>query len=252
MVQPRVDAKIGGRVLEYLRTTDRLVEASLAPAALLAARFGLLPEGTDAVELDTLLGFFYQLPRLPKLASHNVLRQALAEGVHQGLFGLASGAAWDAEDSVLRFNTSVDPTEIQFQPGTWLVRAAVIKEFIATREPTKPPGPDKEDGDGGKHGGNGEGHGPKPPNGDHREHPRATIPGVTLNIRGVPSSKARDVIKVAVLPLSAESPEVTVDMVIRAEGGMAGIPRETLNLVVLEGLRQLGLQDVEVEELHGG
>ena len=248
----RVDAKIGGRVLEYLRTTDRLVEASLAPAALLAARFGLLPEGTDAVELDTLLGFFYQLPRLPKLASHNVLRQALAEGVHQGLFGLASGAAWDAEDSVLRFNTSVDPTEIQFQPGTWLVRAAVIKEFIATREPTKPPGPDKEDGDGGKHGGNGEGHGPKPPNGDHREHPRATIPGVTLNIRGVPSSKARDVIKVAVLPLSAESPEVTVDMVIRAEGGMAGIPRETLNLVVLEGLRQLGLQDVEVEELHGG
>ena len=131
----RVDATIGGRVVEYLRSADRLVETSLAPAALLAARFGLLPEGSDAVELDTLLGYFYRLPRLPKLASPQVLRQALAEGVRQGLFGLASGSAWDAEDSVLRFGDFVDPSEIQFQPGTWLVRAAAIKELIATRKP---------------------------------------------------------------------------------------------------------------------
>jgi hypothetical protein len=34
-----------------------------------------------------------------------------------------------------------------------------------------------------------------------------------------------------------------------AEGGIAGIPRETLELVVLEGLRQLGLADVVVEGL---
>ena len=86
-----------------MRSADRLVETSLAPAALLAARFGLLPEGSDAVEIDTLLGYFYRLPRLPKLASPQVLRQALAEGVRQGLFGLASGSAWDAEDAVLRF-----------------------------------------------------------------------------------------------------------------------------------------------------
>ena len=137
----RVDATIGGRVVEYLRSADRLVETSLAPAALLAARFGLLPEGSDAVELDTLLGYFYRLPRLPKLASAQVLRQALAEGVRQGLFGLASGSAWDAEDSVLRFGEFVDPSEIQFQPGTWLVRAAAIKELIATRKPPQPPTP---------------------------------------------------------------------------------------------------------------
>ena len=68
-----------------------------------------------------------------------------------------------------------------------------------------------------------------------------------MHIRGIPSSQVRDVIKVAVLPLSAASPEVAVDLTIRAEGGTAGIPRETLNLVVLEGLRQLGLQQVSVE-----
>jgi hypothetical protein len=83
---------------------------------------------------------------------------------------------------------------------------------------------------------------------DDGEHPApsATLPGVTLHIHGVPSGQVRDVIKVAVLPLSAASPEVAVDLTIRAEGGTSGIPRETLNLVVLEGLRQLGLHDFDV------
>ena len=76
--------------------------------------------------------------------------------------------------------------------------------------------------------------------------PPATLRAVTLRVLGVPGSKVRDVVKVAVLPLSAVSSDVTVDVVIQAEGGMTGIPRETLNLVVLEGLRQLGLHDVEV------
>jgi hypothetical protein len=208
----------------------------------------LLPEGINAVELDRLLGFFYQLPRLPKLASPQVLRQSLADGVRQGLFGLASGAAWDAEDSVLRLGEFVDPSEIQFQPGTWLIRAAVIKELIAARRPLALP----------EHGDDGEPvpfPGPEPidetvPPGhaDNGEHsaPSATLPGVTLHIRGIPSSQVRDVIKVAVLPLSAASPEVAVDLTIRAEGGTSGIPRETLNLVVLEGLRQLGLHDFDV------
>jgi len=243
----RADATISSRVLEYLRTADRLVETTLAPAALLAPRFGLLPEGTSAVELDKLLGFFYQLPRLPKLASPHVLRQSLAQGVRQGLFGLASGAAWDAEDSVLRFGEFVDPSEIQFQPGTWLIRAAVIKELIAARRPPEPPERDDEEepvpgpapSDETTPGG--------PADAGEDAAPSTALSGVTVHIRGIPSSQVRDVIKVAVLPLSAASPEVSVDLTIRAEGGTAGIPRETLNLVVLEGLRQLGLQQVSVE-----
>ena len=87
----RVDAKISDRVLEYLRTADRLVETSLAPAALLATRFGLLPEGTDAVELDALLGYFYRLPRLPKFAGPHVLRQSLADGVPKAFSVLRAG-----------------------------------------------------------------------------------------------------------------------------------------------------------------
>jgi len=140
----RVGAHIGTRILEYLRGADRLVEATLAPAALLANRFGLLPEGTDAVELDALLGYFARLPRLPKLAGSKVLRSALVEGVAKGLFGLASGSSWDAEDAVLRFAQPVDPSEVQFQPGTFIVRASAIKERLALRKP-EPSGATEED-----------------------------------------------------------------------------------------------------------
>ncbi len=135
----RVDARIGDRVLEYLRSTDHLVETTLTPAALLAARFGLLPDGTNAVELDALLRYFYRLPRLPKLVGPAVIRQTLVEGVGKGLFGLASGSSWDAEDVVLRFAQTIDPSEIQFHPGTWLVRAAAIKDLIAKRQSPTPP-----------------------------------------------------------------------------------------------------------------
>ena len=242
----RVDATIGGRVLDYLRTADRLVEISLAPAALLAGRFGLLPAGTDAVELDTLLSYFYRLPRLPKLVGAHVLRQALDQGAQQHLFGLASGSAWDADDAVLRFGQAVDPSEIQFQPGTWLVRAAAMKDLIAKRRPTAPApeaGTDTLP--------------PVAPPAEPAAEPSTTpaaaqpegrtLPRVTIRIRGVPGSKARDVVKVAVLPLTAASSDVTVELIIRADGGLGGIPRETLDLVVLEGLRQLGLHEVDVK-----
>lgn len=80
-----------------------------------------------------------------------------------------------------------------------------------------------------------------------RPETAATLKSVTIRIGRVPASKARDLIKVAVLPLAAASSDVEIDVTIRADGGLAGIPKETLNLVVLEGLRQLGLTDVNLE-----
>ena len=231
-----------------LRAADKVVESTLAPAALLAERFGLLPSGTDAVELDTLLAYFYRLPRLPKLSGPQVLRQALEEGVQNGLFGLASGSSPEAEDAVLRFREPVELSEIQFQPGTWLVRAAAIKELLAKRgrvlaETQTPIGSSSsaqvrdnlmERGD-------------DEPETEKVQVAKSTLSAVKLHLPQVPGTKMRDVVKVAVLPLTAVSPDGTVELLIRADGGLDGIPRETLNLTVLEGLRQLGFADVEVE-----
>lgn len=240
-------ATITERVLDYLRTSDRLVETTLAPAALLANRFRLLGDETDAVELDTLLGYFARFPRLPKLASPEVLRRALADGVRQGLFGLASGSAWDADDAIARFAEPVDPSEIQFQPGTFMVRAQAIKDRVNRQESWPEPAlgnaaaPASPEHTGVR---------PVGPDPVDRAVRAATLGALTIRIDAIPASKAREVVKVAVVPLAAASTSVTLELTIRADGGLAGIPRETLSLVVLEGLRQLGLQAV-VEEFPG-
>lgn len=237
----RADARIADRVAEYLRGADRLIDR-LAPAALVADRFGLFNKGADAVELDTLLGYFTRLPRLPKLAGSQVLREALVDGVGKGLFGLSSGTSWDADDAVLAFQERVNPEEVQFQAGTYLVRAASMRNLIASRggavdEPTTAePGPAP---------------GEEAPDSEvtSRTEPRpaGVIGRLTVRVTGVPGAKARDVVKVAVLPLTGASTDVILELTIHADGGMTGIPRETVDLVVLEGLRQLGLTDVEVE-----
>jgi len=135
-------------------------------------------------------------------------------------------SAWDAEDSVLQLGSFVNPSEIQFQPGAWLVRAAAIKVLPNTRKPPQRPTPAgteapgipptlDPDGKGSVPGGgpNGE----KKPPGATSVHAR----WCDLARQGVSGSKLREVVKVAVLPLSAASPEVTVELIIRAEGGIA-------------------------------
>jgi hypothetical protein len=168
--------------------------------------------------------------------------------VERALFGLASGSSWDAEDAVLRFGEHLDPGEIQFQPGTWLVRAATAKGIMAKRGTDATPTPSHAEAQPGPTAGEVAGEiavRDEPPN-HETISPVGTVAGVTVYVRGVPGSKVREVVKVAVLPLNAVSADVTVELVIHAEGGLTGIPQETLNLVVLEGLRQLGLEDVDV------
>lgn len=239
----RVDARIGDRVLEYLRGADRLIDTTLAPAALLADRFGLLPEGTDAVELDALLSYFARLPSLPKLAGPEVLRNALVEGVEKGLFGLASGATWDDPDAVFRFRQRISPDEVQFQPGSFLVRASAVKTRVDTvSDPVAPP-IDHDDGRGAATGDRSAGS----DTAKAKAGRSSTVRSVTIHMKGVPGAQAREVLKVAVLPLNAESTDVRFDLTIEADGGLAGIRRETLDLVVSEGLRQLGI-DAEITE----
>jgi hypothetical protein len=238
----RVHDTIPTRVADYLRTSDRLLDSTLAPAALLSTRFGVIPSESEAIEVDRLLSYFYRLPRLPKLATADVLRNCLAQGVESGTFGLSSGAVWDAEDSIIRFKTPVSLGEIQFQPGTWLVRAAAAKRLSEERESQAPPPALPHD-----------------PNATHDKRQEITLPVIdvettpvppttrlnpnrlTLRITGVSSDRIRDVLKVTVFPLSAAGAVVNAKIEIVAESA-SGIPRDTIDMVVLEGLRQLGVE----------
>jgi uncharacterized protein len=241
-------ATITAQVANYLGNADRLIE-NLAPATLLSARFGLLPEGHDVVDIETLAGWFTQLVRLPKLASRDVLRRSLAAGAAQRVFALISGASPDATDAVIRFGDTVDPNEIQFQPGTWLARASYASGLLAARLPPESlaqtasspsiatdPAP-AATGISGAARDAGLAVGPR----DVVAEAKTVITNVTLTIDSIPAEKMRDMLKVAILPLASTGSEVTVTLTIRAAAPASGISQEILDLTVLEGLRQLGL-----------
>jgi uncharacterized protein len=231
----KADARIGDRVLDHLRAADRLVDTTLAPAALLADRFHLFRDGDPAIELDELAAAFARYPRLPKLTTLDVLRDALISGTQQGLFGLVSGSAWDAGDAVVRFRQPVLPDEVQFQPGTYVVRAAAAQVLVRDTASDSTPGAPPEE---------------SPVSiertAEHREPEsagRVAPPrSLTISLTNVPSAKARDVVRGAVLPLAKANPVVEVDIVIHVDGGTAGVAPDDLDLSILEGLRQLGLE----------
>ena len=242
----RATATIPGRILDHLKSTDRLLDTTLAPAALLTDRFGILAAADQAIELDRLLGSFFRLPRLPKLADHDVLRRCLIQGVANGTFGLASGSAWDAPDAVLRHRTPVDPSEIQFQPGTWLVRAAAMRLLIDARgsaaaqvSPTGDTTGTTSPADISTTSAMSDANTSSKT--EMAEDSSVAEPvAVTISISGVPADKIREVVKVAVMPLAAGGASLEVNLEIRATN-QAGISRNTLELVVTEGLRQLGI-----------
>ncbi|MEV7804493.1 DUF499 domain-containing protein [Microbispora sp. NPDC088329] len=246
----KVNDTIPARVTEHLKATDRLLDG-LAPAALLSERFALVPADQKIVEISKLLDAFHRYPRLPKIASTEVLRTCLINGVQQKVFALASGSAWDADDSIIKFGTHVDPTEVQFQPGTWLIRATVAKTLLEQRAPeppvSPPPAPPTvneppvEGGPAIGSPGSDTGPAPSPP-------PASADPTrLTIQVNHVPADKARDVLKVAVLPLAAQGATLEINFTITTDAA-GGISRQTLDLVVNEGLRQLGVDhNVSVE-----
>ena len=62
------------------------------------------PRGHQRRRTRSAPGVLLPAPAPAQARQSRVLRRALAEGVEKGLFGLASGSAWDAEDAVLRFS----------------------------------------------------------------------------------------------------------------------------------------------------
>jgi hypothetical protein len=157
------------------------------------------------------------------------------------LFGLVSGSAWDADDAVVRFREPVAPDEVQFQPGTFVVRAAAAQALVREVVANSQPGALPEDA-----------HAPVEPPDDPRapESAGRTAPprSLTISLAHVPSAKARDVVRGAVLPLAKANPVVEVDIVIHVDGGTAGVAPDDLDLSILEGLRQLGLEPLVVRE----
>jgi hypothetical protein len=266
----RASESVTKRVTEQMRSSDALLE-KLAPAALLSERFRLLPAETDAIEIDTLLHAFQRYPRLPKLASPEVLRDCLREGVQRSVFALVSGTHWKAADGVVRLGEDVLPGEIDFQPGTWLVRApralALLNEragakggVVAERGSTATgpvahqvvapidsisntsSGEARRSASGSDIEGDSEAGMNDSPPGKFAIDGRVEGPTeLRLRIRGVPADKVRDVIKVAVLQFAAQGADVEMSFEVDIRSPKPISPH-VIDLVLDEGLGQLGLR----------
>ncbi|MGW5374793.1 ATP-binding protein [Nocardia sp. NPDC003999] len=230
----RASETITSRVTERLRSTDGLLD-KLAPAALLSHRFGLMLDDVDAVEIEGVLKAFQRFPRLPKLASNDVLRDCLVEGVRREVFGLISGSHWNDPDAVVRIGDDIQPDEIDFQPGTWLTRATMARDRRSSRGPAEPATV-------------------APPSlVPDRPQPHTNAPGpprsvkatgrtqLRLRIADIPADKLREAVKVAALQFAAQGAEVLVSMEVSVSSSKP-IPAHIVDLVVEEGLGQLGLQ----------
>jgi hypothetical protein len=228
-------------VVELLRRMDRLIDM-LAPTALVSERFNLLPEGIEAVELDTVLAAFARYPTLPKLTSQEVLRRSIAEGAQRGLFGLASGASWDAGDAILRFREPVVLEEIAFQPGVFLVRASAAESLVQARAGKA--ATDRPDS----------GQGATGVRDDHEERKeakkdvddenhQARYDHLTVEAARVPGGDVLKLVRSVMGQLNESGVSVRVVLSVRAEGAITGDARA----LIQEGVQQLGLQEVRIE-----
>ncbi|MFI5628103.1 ATP-binding protein [Streptomyces sp. NPDC051664] len=257
----RASETVTDRVTEHLRAGDALLD-KLAPAALLSERFKLLPSEAEAIEIEALLHAFQRYPRLPKLASAEVLRECLRAGVQRSVFALVSGSQWRAPDAVIRLGEDVIPGEIDFQPGTWLVRAPLALDALAQRNASVHAAAGTGRAVAEPSTGRTAGSDASTPQGRGSERNSAASPmpgaansmkstpgptGLRLRIAGVPADKVRDVVKVAVLQFATQGAEVTVDFDVSIRSPKPIAPH-IIDLVLDEGLGQLGLRAEKQEE----
>jgi hypothetical protein len=202
------------RVKHYLKDQEVLLD-KLSPKVLLEKTFSEKDERKSLVEIWEAFLKYYELPLLE---SESVLKNAVAKGVQDGVFGLLIG------DNVW-YEESIPPPEIS--EDTIIVRkevAAKIKEVkrveIERISPTKteevivPP-----------------------------QVSREALQRIIIEAE-IPWDRLSDLIRGVFMPLNREGAKISLKMKIEAISEK-GISKDTLDLKVRETLRQIGAKITE-------
>ncbi|MGQ9586111.1 MAG: ATP-binding protein, partial [Anaerolineae bacterium] len=205
------------RVREFLRSQDLLLDR-LAPRHVLEKALG--PEEQEK-PLSEVYEAFLRYPHLPLLESEEVLQQAVAQGVRDGVFGVRSGE---------RISFHEPPGEYVGQLEAVLLRPEVAARAKAEAEGEIPPEIGEEDEDR-----------PKLPEIEAVE----VVRHVTLRVQ-VPWDHMSDFIRGVLVPLHSDEAELRVEIRVDAHSP-TGIKKTTLEQKVRETLRQI---EAEVLEEH--
>lgn len=218
------------RVYEYLKSQDILLDR-LAPRRVLEKA---MAKEEQEKRLGDIYEAFLRYPHLPILESEQVLRDAVIQGVREGLFGLRSGGRIYFHDS---------PLESALNPEDVVVRPEVAEQALREAEPAFRP----ETSVGGVMVREEEtetvagGEGTSIPIAGVA--PKAEITRLMLRVR-IPWDKISDIVRGVFQPLRQDDVTLEVELKIDARSS-AGIKRNTLEQKVYETLRQIGAQVLE-------
>lgn len=207
------------RLVQQLSEENRFL-TKIAPGVLL---WHTLPAEQSARPLREIVESFRRYPHLPMLEGEMVARQAVAQGVREGAFGVRVGervywqevlpdAVWEADDAAL-------------------VRREVALAGKAEMETPPAGGP--------------EGPGEAPPAERRAAGPAEHTFGSVLLRFKVPWDRLSDVVRGVVLPLHHDNAYLEIELSIRARAAPPGIRKATLEQKVEETLRQIGAQVLE-------
>ncbi|MGQ9458025.1 MAG: ATP-binding protein [Anaerolineae bacterium] len=204
------------RVREFLKSQDLLLDR-LAPRHVLEKALG--PEEQEK-PLSEVYEAFLRYPHLPLLESEEVLQQAVAQGVRDGVFGVRSGG---------RISFREPPGEYVGQLEAVLVRPEVAKkEKGLSPEPEEPE--EKERSQEQRETG-------VPPEVVHRLSLRVSIPWDQMS----------DFIRGVLMPLRSDEAELRVEIRVDAHSP-TGIKKSTLEQKVWETLQQIGAEVLEYQK----
>ena len=167
---------------------------------------------------------FLKFPGLPMLESESVLKNAIVQGVKNGVFGLLI-------DDKITYLEDISPIDIV--GDAIIVRkdiAQKMKEEELEEVEEKPSGPEEV--------------------GAERPTPPISIRGPIrrFSIRAaIPWDKLSDVVRGVFRPLSREGAQISLEVKIEAKSEK-GINRNTLENVVKETLKQIGANILEEKE----
>jgi len=204
------------RVKHYLKDQEVLLD-KLSPKVLLEKTFSEKDERKSLVEIWEAFLKYYELPLLE---SESVLKNAVAKGVQEGVFGLSIG------DKVW-YEESVSPPEIS--DDTIVVR----KEMVAKmREEVKGEKIEREI---------------TPTKPEEVKAPpqvgKESLRRIAIEAE-IPWDKLSDLIRGVFMPLNREGAKISLKMKIEATSEK-GISKDTLDLKVRETLRQIGAKITE-------
>jgi predicted AAA+ superfamily ATPase len=213
------ESSLTARVKDYLKDQEILLE-KISPKVLFDRTFSKEDERKTVAEVWEA---FLKYPELPILEREQVLRDAVIQGVQNGVFGLIVG------DKVY-YTETISPVIVSEE--ALIVRKEIAQKMkekisgipISVKAPPTVPEVTVE----------------------RKVAPEGIIRKVTLKVM-IPWDKLSDLVRGVLAPLDREGAQISLEVKIEAESKQ-GISRDTLNLKIKETLNQIGAKILEEKE----